>query len=254
MKIYRSIAFCLLVLSLVSCGKSEGEQTPALTEGKMDLVFEKKLDVPEPSDLAFMPGNQSMLTVSDRTAKVYEIALDGEIIRTLNYAGSDLEGVCFNDDEQIVAVVEERSREVVLLTYPEGNEISRYKVDVEIQAENKGLEGISYSSNNKMYYIVNEDLPAELMLWSPEKGVISRHELGFAGDYSAISVDDAQSCLWILSDESAFFCKCDYKAIPLLTYKLPNTKFEGIAVDNVHELVYLVNDGSAKLSCYHITY
>ena len=197
---------------------------------------------------------QSLLTVSDQTGKVYEISLEGDIIRIMNYTGSDLEGVCFNNEEQIIAVTEERSREVVFLDYPEGNEISRYKINVEIQAENKGLEGISYNSNNNMYYILNEALPGQLLIWNPDLGLIGTEEPDFASDYSGLCVDAPASCLWILSDESALFSKCDYKANPLITFMLTKTKFEGIAVDEDQNLVYLVNDGSSMMDCYKLIY
>jgi len=221
-------------------------------EGSLNLISSFQLDILEPSGISFGPDAQTLLIVSDNANMVYETTLEGEIIRTLNYVGADLEGVVYNLDENIIAVAEERLREIVLIDYEVGNELSRYNINVENNNDNKGLEGLSYNLNNKAYYIVNEDLPGELIVWNPKYDIIERTELNFADDYSAIFVDDNNSLLWILSDDSQTLYKCDYKANVLMEFLLPNTKYEGVIIDIELMKGYFVNDATAYLEVYNI--
>ncbi len=219
-------------------------------EGSLNLVNTYQLDIIEPSGLSFGPDGQTLLIVSDNVNMIYETNFEGEIIRTLNYVGADLEGVVYNPDENIIAVAEERLREIVLVDYELGNELSRYHIDVENNNDNKGLEGLSYNLNNKAYYIVNEDLPGELIVWNPKYDIIEKSELNFAIDYSAIFVDHNNSLLWILSDESQTLYMCDYKANVLMEFLLPKTKYEGVIVNYDLMKAYFVNDGTAKLEVF----
>ena len=158
----------------------------------------------------------------------------------------------YNPDDDLVGVVEERKREVVLLDFENGDEQARYKINVDEGNENKGLEGLSYNLNNKAYYIINEDLPGEMILWNAVYGNINKTPLTFASDYSAIFVDMENAQLWIVSDESRAVYRCDYKANVLEEYPLPGTKYEGIAVDVDNMILYVVNDGSARLDVFNI--
>lgn len=249
----RALIIVLLFILLDACQK-EKETIPKLEVpvGSLSLVDSYQLDIPEPSGLSFGPDAKTLLIVSDNANMVYETDLQGEIIRTLSYVGADLEGVVYNPDENIVAVAEERKREVVLLDYENGNEAARYPINVAVSIDNKGLEGLSYNLNNKAYYIVNEDLPGELIVWSPLYDIIDKTELNFAGDYAAIFVDNVNSLLWIVSDESQTLYKCDYKANVLQEFILPETKYEGIIVDVEIMKVFLVNDATSRLDVFKI--
>lgn len=242
----------LLITLINSCKKEDGVDIPVTETGKLEKINEFALDVTEPSGLSFGPNGNTLLIVSDNTNKVYETDLQGNVVRELTFEGSDLEGVTFNEDENLIAVVEERKHQVVILNYPEGEEQQRFDIATGGTTDNKGLEGISYNSNNKAYYIVNEDVPGELIVWNQQFGNISTNELHFASDYSAIFVDTKNAFLWIVSDESQTLYKCDYNAKVLKEYPLPNTKFEGITVDVDEQLAYLVNDLTFKLYVFKI--
>jgi len=218
--------------------------------GTIELIESYDLDVTEPSGLCFGPENKTLLTVSDNTNQVYEIDLQGKVIRTFDYQGKDLEGVAYNPDLNVIAVAEEADREVTILNYTTGAKIGTYKIDIPFGAENSGLEGISYNTNNKMYYIVNETNPDLMVIWNPTSGIISKDNLDFAIDYSGICVDAAHSLLWIVSDQSERIYKCDYNANALMQFKLSKLKFEGIAILN--DMVYLVNDATAEFNIYQI--
>ena len=238
--------------ALQSCAKDEAPETPANPEGKLEKVTDFQLSIPEPSGLSFGPTKNTLLVVSDHTNQVYEIDLQGNLIRTLNYTGNDLEGVTYNAAKNIIAVVEERKREVVLIDYDNGSEISRYKIDVEEGSDNKGLEGISYSNNNSSYYIINEALPGQMIIWNPQSDISSKTDLSFAGDYSAIYVDTDNSKLWMVSDESQGLYECNYNAEVQREFTLPTTKFEGLVIDSKNKLAYLVHDGTGELTIFKI--
>jgi len=258
MKILIKINYWLIITLFIlaainSCKKDEGDDLPPVNPpGELEKVDEYDLKVTEPSGLSFGPDATTLLMVSDNTNKVYETDMKGNVLRELAYTGGDLEGVAFDEDNQVVAVAEERKRQVVFLDYKEGNEQKRFDIITGGNTENKGLEGISYNNNSSTFYLVNEDLPGEMIVWNEAFGNISTTELHFASDYSAIYVDTKNALVYIVSDESQALYKCDYNAKVLKEYPLPSTKYEGIAVDADKQLVYLVNDKTAVLSVFKI--
>ena len=234
-----------------SCTKDK-PTTPVIEipTGTLELMETYDVDVPEPSGLSFGPNNASLLTVSDHTNQVYELDLQGNVLREYDYVGRDLEGVTYNSDKNIIAVVEETDREITLIDYDTGNKLATYKIEIPFGSNNSGLEGISYNMNNKLYYIVNETNPDLMIVWSPEFGIVSEENLDFASDYSGVFVDDKQSLLWFVSDQSKGLYKCDYNAQILTIFYLDELKYEGVVID--HDIVYLINDATAKLNNYKI--
>ena len=249
----RTLTIIIFLAFLAACQKEKVDiPVVEIPEGSLELIHSYQLDILEPSGISFGSDGQTLLIVSDNANMVYEITLEGLVVRTLNYVGVDLEGVVYNPDENIIAVAEERLREIVLIDYEDGNELSRHHINVENNNDNKGLEGLSYNLNNKAYYIVNEDLPGELIVWNPKFDIIEKSELNFAIDYSAIFVDHDNSLLWILSDESQTLYMCDYKANVLMEFLLPETKYEGVVIDIELMKAFFVNDATAKLEVFDI--
>ena len=234
-----------------SCNKNE-DPVPVIEipVGRLDLIDSYDIDVPEPSGLSFGPGKMTLLTVSDHTNQIYELDLKGNVLRTYNYTGKDLEGVTYNPDKSLIAVAEEADREITLIDYQSGNVEGTYSIDIQIGAENSGLEGISYNKNNKLYYVVNETNPDLMVLWRPESDIISEEKLDFATDYSGIFTDVDHSLLWFVSDQSRSLYKCDYNANVLMAFYLDQLKYEGVVVDG--DMVYLINDATAELKRYKI--
>jgi len=246
------ISIIVLILLLNNSCKDNKTSDPVIEApiGQLEMSASFDILVPEPSGLSFGPGNNTLLAVSDNTNSIYELSLTGTLIRTIEYAGRDLEGVTYNPDKNLIAVTDERDREVALIDYESGQVRGVYKIEITIGSENSGLEGISYNSNNKQYYIVNETNPDLMVIWTPESGIISQTNLKFAKDYSGIFVDCNHSLLWFLSDESQRLYQCDYSINVQKIFNLPEQKFEGVVVDN--DLIYLVNDASGKLYIFNI--
>jgi len=248
----KKISIIVTVLLLVySCDKNE---TPVpvieIPVGTLELLDSYTIDVPEQSGLSFGPEKITLLTVSDHTNQVYELDLVGNVIRTYDYTGKDIEGVTYNPDENLVVVAEEADREITFIDYDSGNNLKTYRIEISIGSDKSGLEGVSFNQNNKLYYIVNEMNPDLMILWDPLSGIISEENLSFAEDYSGIFVDANHSLLWYVSDQSKTLYKCDYNSNVLLTFNLDELKYEGVVVDS--DMVYLINDATAELNIYKI--
>jgi len=241
----------LVLFMVVSCKKdSTSGMVIEPSTGELLLIDEFPTDVLEPSGLSFGPNHQTLLTVSDHTNLVYELDLQGKILRTFNYEGKDLEGVTYNPDQNLVVIAEEADREITLIDYASGDLLQTYKINIPSNSTNSGLEGVSYNTNNKLYYIVNEANPELMIVWDPSLGIINEADLGFASDYSGIFVENERSLLWFVSDQSKALYQCDYNAQLLKKYNLGIVKFEGVAVDR--EEVFLINDATAMLYHYRI--
>jgi uncharacterized protein YjiK len=248
----RKLPIILFIIIVFSSCKTGDTQNPATgyPQGELELIESFQTVVPEPSGLAFGPGMNTLLTVSDNTNQVYEIDLQGNVLRVIDYTGRDLEGVTYNPDKNLIAVVDERDREVALIDYETEQVPGVYKINISVGSDNAGLEGISYNGNNKLYYIVNETNPDLMILWTPESGIINQQKLNFAEDYSGIFVDADHSLLWFVSDQSQKIYKCDYSSKVLMTFDLDQSKYEGLVIDN--DLVYVINDATARLTIYRI--
>jgi len=217
------------------CSKTTGDDTVGLVP-----IETIKLGIPEPSDLCIGPDSQILYTVSDNTAKVYKITVQGKILQTLPFVGNDLEGVCYVND-QFLFVAEERYRKIVKLDL-QGNQLSEASIPVEINDSNSGLEGISYNPVNKCFYILNEVNPGLLIVTDENFNVLKKQTLSFAGDYSGICVDVSKQELWILSDVSATANRCNLEGQLIEKFKLPINNPEGIALDTANHLLYIVSD------------
>ncbi len=244
--------FLALLFLAAGCNKPSPEPQDKVKTGQLTLLGTYPMKVSEPSGLSFGPLANTLLTVSDNTAKVYEIDLQGKILKTFAYAGQDLEGVGYDPITRHIAVAEERKREIVFLDEVQGVEQRRYHMNIPAHVTNKGIEGLSFNKNNRKWYFVNEAIPGLLCVWDVQDGLLEKKELDFASDYSGIYADAAHSLLWIVSDESKALYQCDYNANVLKKYPLDKNKYEGVVVDLEKSKVYLVNDATGELCIYQI--
>jgi uncharacterized protein YjiK len=208
------------------------------------------VSIPETSDLSFGSSTDILYTVSDRTAKVYKITTQGKVLSELSYTGSDLEGVCYVEN-QFLYVAEERLRKIIKLDL-QGNQLGDKPISVGINDENQGLEGISYATFNKHFFILNEKNPGLLIETDENLNVLKSYQLSFANDYSGICVDNVNQQLWIVSDESASVTKCTMKGELIESYRIPVSNPEGIAFDPENGQVYIISDTEARLYLFKI--
>lgn len=237
-----------IVIMLLSLGltqyKCNTNRQESPTVKKLLMQKMTPIKVPEPSGLAFSFDKKSFWSVGDSDSKVYKLDLSGKILKSFSVKGEDLEGITVIDSKHI-AVVLERSREVVMLD-TSGNEIKRNKISLTGKL-NEGLEGISFNSFTKDFYIVNEKRPGILLKTDSLFNEILKKELKLAKDYSDIFFAPEDTSLWILSDESKKIINTNLDGYKIKEYKIDVTQPEGLVVDYQNKLVYVVSDKKEAL-------
>jgi uncharacterized protein YjiK len=238
----RVFQLLLALVFVVSCGKDED------TEGllKLSLDSQYALDVPEPSGLSFSRNKTFLYTVSDQTGKIYKISFEGELMSTLGFIGSDLEGITVNPKDGQIWVVEERNRKMIQLS-ASGSELNSFSINVEQHEMNSGLEGITFNGNNEHFYLLNEKIPGKLIETNKQGVIFTETNLNFASDFSGVFYDDLEDFLWIVSDEAKIVSKCFLDGTLIESYKLPISSAEGIVVKSSEKKIFIVSDASEKL-------
>ncbi len=239
------IVLLLLLTANVGCIK-EKEEKPG---EKITLLKRYDIPVPEPSGLTLTSDQNRFWTVSDEDSSLYELDKFGKIIKRIKVNGFDLEGVTVID-EATLAIVLERTREVVVLD-TSGTELQRVKINLEGEL-NSGLEGITYNDSTKHFYIVSEKDPALIIELDGDLNEVRRDTIKFAADVSGIFYDENDNMLWILSDEDQMVIKTDMELNIITRFKISVIQPEGITVNKNGETMYIISDLEEKLSVYKI--
>lgn len=205
--------------------------------------------VPEPSDLAMDVSGKVLWTVSNHPARVHQLDLEGNVLKTLKFEGRDLEGIAFDPADRTLWVVEERTREIIHLSL-DGDEIGRHRLDLPGK-KNKGPEGICLDDRGHMF-MVTEKEPGLFVELDARRAVAKRQRLGFALDYSAISYAPGSQGFWIMSDESQKLFLWTKRKGVIAELAVPFTKAEGVAVDEAARLIYIVSETDNKLYIYRM--
>jgi uncharacterized protein YjiK len=241
-KYIKPTLFLFVLLIFQNC-KNDSSVNP--DQSSLSLISEITLNISEPSGLSLGKNNQSLWVVSDAPdSEVFEINLQGDVLRKINFTGDDLEGIAFDSLGNTLWVVEEKLRQIVQLSL-NGQVLQRYNVMVDGDPNN-GLEGISSSNKNEIW-TVNEKNPGLLITFDEDFSNSSRIELLFAQDYSGISCGLQSDVVWIVSDESRQLYQYDKANTSLKTFELLMEKAEGVAVDETTNLVYIVSETENKL-------
>jgi uncharacterized protein YjiK len=245
MKIVKS--FVLLgLLILISGGCGSKSKKPEAVELELSAIY--KLNIVEPSGLAIDITSENLWTVSDENSAIYYISPKGEVLDTIFINGDDLEGITIVD-KNTIAVVLERSRELVLLNR-DGSEIKRKSFDIKGEV-NEGLEGIAFNSTNDHFYVINEKAPRLLIELDHELSIIAKTNLSWASDFSGIYYEENENVLWIISDESKMISKCNLDGSVIKSFKIDLPQIEGIAVNMDDNKIYVVSDITAYLYVFN---
>ncbi|MCF8262744.1 MAG: SdiA-regulated domain-containing protein [Melioribacteraceae bacterium] len=245
----RLLLLTITVLLLGGC--NQDNRTPNLSKinHSLTLISKTKLDVPEPSGLAFSPFTGTLFTVSDETSKIYELDSNGQTIGIFETNGNDLEGIAMVSDTS-AAVVYERLREIEIIDLRGGSLI---RVKLEIEGElNNGLEGIAFDSLEKRYFVLNEKIPRMMIVLDDSLNEIRRTTIKFADDLSGIFCEPQNKELWIISDESQSITRCDYNLKILEKFQVDIPQIEGIAMDIKNGRLFLISDRTQFLYTYQI--
>lgn len=238
MKIKTSILTFVVILFLTGCKNDSSENY------KPEYITKYKLTIPEPSDLAMDIDGKALWTVSDSNSTVYKISFDGTVLKSFKIEGLNLEGITQIDNNKL-AVILERERTVVIID-TNGAELNRIKIKKDGEP-NLGFEGITFNSANKHLYLINEKDPGLLIELDENYNVINEIELNFAEDYSGINYDSEKNGFLIISDESCLYAECDINGKMLNSFSFKFTQIEGVAVDKINKLIYLVSDPLEEL-------
>lgn len=242
------IIFFVLLLAFVSCGGGE-EEKEAAPPSRLQFIKSHKLEIPEPSGIAFDISDSTLWIVSDHNSTVYKTNLEGKVISSFTVDGEDLEGItCLQ--QSFIAVVLERTREVQYL-YRDGK--LRFKKKLNISGElNSGLEGIGYSNKDHIFYIVNEKNPRVLMGYNDSMHELFRDTLRFAKDLSGVCYDDSTQMLWLVSDDSRSLYLLNKHRQLIGAFPLNIKQLEGVAFDPATKRLYLVSDLLETLFVYEL--
>jgi uncharacterized protein YjiK len=230
-----------LLLILAGCNKDDTQEIKDLT-----LLDYKKLNIPETSGLSFYTRDNTFLTVSDNSDRVYVISSEGEVLDSLIYDGQNLEGVVFDANGSRIFVVEEQTNEVVRLDTL-GNELNRFTLELNNPDPNHGLEGITFNPGNNHLYVISEKDPAILFELTTDGEIVAQHQLGFMKDYSSVFFDGPGNYLWILSDQSEMLVKCDLSGQPLEWFSTGLKDAEGVVIDAPNSKVWIITDSGNTL-------
>ncbi len=235
-------------------------------EPSLTLLNTHPLTVLEPSGLAFNRATNELFTVSDNTGFVYRISNTGTTLQTLNYVGSDLEGVSMYTTNKILIAVE-GSRELIEYDYVVDNSASftshvmNYtNTDLSATGDNSRIEGVTYDDANNEIYFLNEKNPGALIKADGSFNVINEYPdpLAHGGDYSGSAYVKETGELWLASDQNSTIYKCNTNGTIIQSFPVttsggnPINKLEGIAIDYNNQLLYAVSDGGQELYIFKI--
>ena len=242
----------------------------------------------EPSGLVLAHGGDGLWTVSDDTARVFRLGLDGKLDRTRSFDVPDtgLEGITIEPSGTFLFTVKEETNEIIKL------DIGRQRVaDRRPLAEmagfdriaehfagggaNKGLEGITWDADTGTLFCLKEGKPGLLIEVQPDLQAIRSHVLldahnGFTDpevsgaeiDYSGICHDPTRAAFWIVSDKARrlyLYAPRDNRVVhsSALGYGKDGAfrkvkKAEGVAFDPASRRLYIVSDEEVRLYVYDV--
>jgi uncharacterized protein YjiK len=239
------LSILILAAIFTFCGKDKNEKTVKT----LFFSLAEKLSVPEPSGLDLTFDETGFWIVSDENSKVYLIDSWGRMVKSFNVDGKDLEGITVIDESRL-AVVLERTREVVILD-TSGTEIQRAALELKGEL-NTGLEEITFDPKGKKFYILNEKNPRLLLTLDENLKELKRDTLNFSKDVSGIFFDDLDNTLWILSDESQRIFMTDHSGNPINDFKINVIQPEGITVNKTRTKLYIVSDKTGNLYVFNL--
>lgn len=248
----RGLATALFATMLTAAGLSgcNGSEPTAPPLPSLPLIGSIALDINEPSDLAIDETGTKLWTVTNNPDSVVQFDMAGKRVKTLKYAGQDLEGVAYDPATSTLWVAEENRRSLVHMDL-DGNVIKRE--DIALTGEqNSGLEGVCFDGSGTMV-VLNEKLPGMFIQLAADFTIVSKDTLTFAGDYSAITYDAAAAKYWIVSDQSHRLYLWSKVGGIAKEFDLPFLKAEGVAYDPASNRIYVVSDSERRMYVYQYT-
>jgi len=164
------------------------------------LVASYKVEVPEPSGLAYDPARDVLYTISDEGGPIVILSKEGKILGEIGRFEGDLEGIAYDHQRDLFYIVEERRRELIILDRKTGIE-HRLKIDLMgyNESDNKGMEGVAVDPKSGRLFVVKERDPHFLLEIDAQGKSLQAFTIQEAWDFSDVSYDQTTGYLLILS-------------------------------------------------------
>lgn len=213
---------------------------------KLHVIDHHKMDVDEPSDLAFYDGK--LFAVSDQHSNVYEIdPEDGDPVGKIDIKGNDVEGLAFSPDGEIYVADESTAK--IWHVDADGNRDGDPIEVVDADDGNSGLEGLAFNDKGHLY-VAKEKQPPKIYELDTDFGQLDKEKIDFAGDLSALAWNPADGHLYALSDEDHALFRLEKDFGVDKAWSLPIEHPEGLAFDG--DTLYVCSDSESKLYVFEI--
>lgn len=243
----------LLLLLLVGCTAEQIDIAPSEDDSKADglakhlkLQDDHRLEVDEPSDLAFADGK--LYTVSDRHSSIYEIDDDGDTKDEIGVRGTDLEALAV-DDEGRFFIADESTGKIWRLQ-PDGERDKEIELD-DVDDGNSGIEGLAFDDDGHLFVAKEKD-PARIYELDEDHEVVEVKRIDFADDLSALAWNPDDGHLYALSDEEHSLYRLDRNLKKKTTWRLPIDHPEGIAFSDDGTTVFIASDSEERLYVFEL--
>ncbi|MGE8295953.1 MAG: SdiA-regulated domain-containing protein [Pseudomonas sp.] len=244
------------------------EQSLWLGDYRVAIEAKPIAEIRDVSALTFDPDRRTLFSVTNKPAKVVELSLQGDLLRTI-----DLEG--FGDPEAIeyvapgtYVIADEREQRLVKVRIDDATRVLAaadfQQLSLGIGRNgNKGFEGLAYDAANQRLLVAKERDPVRIfeVLGFPhvEEGKPLALQVNtdpkrdarlFVRDLSSLDFDAATGHLLALSDESRLVIELNAQGKPISTLSLLRGQHglkrsvpqaEGMAMDDEGNL-YLISE------------
>ncbi len=245
------IGFCIASAATVSA------QSIASTLAEYQKTSETEvtgISVSSFSGVTFHPTSRTLYVIDDETAEIFEITIEGSLIRTITLDGfEDMEGIAFQTGNYFFVVEERKANLLRILLPPTGSGTVYWDSSTVLSLGedwgNSGLEDVAYNSLTGVVYAVKEFMPPRLytitlntdgdpVSFTPNEPFNIEFNSGDAAGLYA----PADSSYLLLSQEDNKIL--GYSGVGTLLSELPlgMTKPEGVTVDESDNTIYVVGE------------
>ena len=236
----------IIIATLNNCSKTES----SIERSSLELINKYSINVEEPSGLDLALDNNSLWTVSDKYAKIYQLDVMGQILQEIDIPGNNFEGITVDFNGHSLWMVQESLSELLQVDIL-GNELQRIYVAGAISGSG-GLEGITINTSINHLLLLKEKDPSVLIeLNTIFEPVLFKH-LYTASDYSGMDYNEIDNELWIVSDQDKKIYRCNIYGTVINSYSIDVVKAEGIAFDSDNNLIYIVSDSEESLYIFKL--
>lgn len=265
---YRLFERAWFVVTEWQHGEQWRERSLWLADYRVAIEAKPIGNISDVSALTYDPDRRSLFSVTNKPAKVIELSLQGDLLRTI-----DLEG--FGDPEAIeyiapgtYVIADEREQRLVKVLIEDDSRVidaadfQQLSLGIGLNG-NKGFEGLAYDAANQRLLVakerdpvrifevlgfphVDESRPLALQVNTDPK----RDARLFVRDLSSLDFDAATGHLLALSDESRLVIELNAEGKPISTLSLLRGQHglrrsvpqaEGVATDDEGNL-YLISE------------